>query len=48
MFINKLFVHIVCVDFKGLWIIIGMTILVNDCTFLQNPARGRVFMNKRD
>ena len=30
-------------DFMGFRVIIGMTILVNDCTFLQNPARQGVF-----
>jgi hypothetical protein len=30
-------------DFMGFRLVIGMTILVNDCTFLQNPPRQGVF-----
>ena len=30
-------------DLMGFRVFIGMTILVNDCTFLQNPARQGVF-----
>jgi hypothetical protein len=26
-----------CFDFMGFRVVIGMTILVNDCTILQNP-----------
>jgi len=30
-------------DLMGFRVIIGVTILVNDCTFLKNPARQGVF-----
>jgi hypothetical protein len=39
----QLLILLTLLDLRGFRVIIGMTILVNDCTFLQNPARQGVF-----